>query len=435
MSFLYAPQSIFFSIAILSVYAKVATQQITISRQLFGLIDQSLRPILEHVISVASGLATIRTFNRTSLYIEQMNGLIDRGAKLGLHLILGQQWLAVRLGSLGAVFVTVVAAALVHQGTDAAKTGLIISLTLQLQSALSGATGSFDVQNMLNRTIGRIASLAAVEKESQEGDEPGESWPEFASIKVRGLTVSYDSSLRPALNNVSFSVKPCQRLGIVGRTGAGKTTLTNALLRFIKPTSGTISIDGLDIASIKLERLRKVLSLIPQDPFLFSGTLRSNVDPDGSKSDEALLAALRRVHLVASTSEGNKSRNFSDLDMEIQAGGKNISYGQRQLICMARALLRKCPILILDEATSAVDGAVDAAIQQLIREEFHDATILVVAHRLLTVADFDNVLVMSDGQVAEFGPPAQLMAKQGLFWDMVQNSGDADRIKSAMGQV
>ena len=417
------------------MYKKVATQQLGISRQLFGLIDQSLRPILEHVTSVARGLATIRAFNRTSLYIEQMNNLVDRGAKLGLHLILGQQWLAVRLGSLGAVFVTAIAAALVYQGTDAAKTGLIISLALQLQSALSGATGSFNVQNLLNRTIGRIASLASVETESQEGDEPGACWPESASIEVRDLILSYDNSSQPVLNNVSFSVKPCQRLGIVGRTGAGKTSLTNALLRFIKPTSGTISIDGLDIAAIKLERLRKVLSLISQDPFLFSGTLRSNVDPDGSKSDEALVAALLRVHLVASTGEDNKSGKFTNLDMEIQAGGNNLSYGQRQLVCMARALLRKCPILILDEATSAVDVAVDAAIQQVIRDEFNDATILVVAHRLLTVADFDNVLVMSDGEVAEFGPPVQLMANQGLFWDMVQKSGDAGRIELAMKQA
>lgn len=419
------------------MYSKVATQQLAISRQLFGLIDQSLRPILEHVTSVASGLATIRAFNRTSLYIEQMNDLIDRGAKLGLHLILGQQWLAVRLGSLGAVFVTVVAAALVHQGADAAKTGLILSLALQLQSALSGATGSFNVQNMLNRTIGRIASLASVEAESQEGDEPGAAWPEAASIEVRNLNVSYDSSLRPALNHVSFSVKPYQRLGIVGRTGAGKTSLTNALLRFIKPTSGTILIDGLDIATVKLERLRKILNLIPQDPFLFSGTLRSNLDPDRSKSDEALFAALRQVHLVppASAENGNKGGKLWDLDMEIQAGGKNLSYGQRQLICMARALLRKCPFLILDEATSAVDDAVDAAIQQVIRKEFREATILVVAHRLLTVADFDNVLVLSDGEVAEFGPPTQLMAKRGLFWDMVQKSGDADRTNLAMKQA
>lgn len=417
------------------MYSKIATQQLVISRQLFGLIDQSLRPILEHVTSVASGLATIRAFDRTSLYIEQMSDLIDRGAKLGLHLILGQQWLAVRLGSLGAVFVTVVAAALVHQGADAAKTGLIISLALQVQGALSGATGSFNVQNMLNRTIGRIASLASVETESQEGDEPGASWPEAASIEVRNLTVSYDGSLRPALNHLSFSVEPYQRLGIIGRTGAGKTSLTNALLRFIKPTSGTILIDGLDIAAVKLERLRKVLNLIPQDPFLFSGTLRSNLDADSSKSDEALLAALRQVHLVPPASTDNEDGKFSDLDMEIQAGGKNLSYGQRQLICMARALLRKCPILILDEATSAVDDAVDAAIQQLVRKELREATILVVAHRLLTVADFDNVLVLSDGEVAEFGSPTQLMAKQGLFWDMVQKSGDADRIKLAMKQA
>ncbi|KAJ3493432.1 hypothetical protein NLG97_g4735 [Lecanicillium saksenae] len=430
-----APQSNFFSIAIIFTYANVATRQLSVSRQLMRLIDQSLRPILEHVTSVPAGLATIRAFNRTAHYLDEMDDLSDRGGKLGLHLILGQQWLAVRLGSLGVVFVTAMAAALVYQGADAAKTGLVISLALQLQSALRGATGIFNVQDLLTRTIGRIISLASVERESQEGDQPKEAWPERSNIEARNLVVSYDSSLRPALNNVSFSVKPKQRLGIVGRTGAGKTSLTSALLRFISPTEGGIFIDGVNIAKIKLQRLRDVLTLIPQDPFLFSGTLRSNVDPHGMKSDEAILAALCRVHLTSPNTTGEaQSSKFSNLDMEIDAGGKNLSYGQRQLLCLARALLVQCPILILDEATSAVDSNVDAAIQQVIREDFQDSTILVVAHRLLTVADFDNILVMSDGEVAEFGPPKELMARKGRFWDMVQQSGDADHIISAMKQ-
>lgn len=397
-----------------------------------GLIDRSLRPILEHVTSVAGGLATIRAFGRTNFYLEKMNDLSDRGAKLGLHLILGQRWLAVRLGSLGAVFVTAVAAALVYQGEDAAKTGLIISLALQLQSALSGATVIFNIQNILTRTIGRIVSLAQIETESQEGNDPGAAWPENASIEVRNLVLRYNSSPRPALNNINFFVKKGQRLGIVGRTGAGKTSLTSALLRFASPAEGAIFLGGRDIATIKIERLRNALTLIPQDPFLFSGTLRSNVDPNGTSSDEAVREALRRVRLASDDAQDSK---FSDLDMDIQTGGSNLSYGQRQLICMARALLIQCPVLILDEATSAVDSAVDAAIQQIIREEFQSSTILVVAHRLLTVADFDNILVLSDGEVAEFGPPAELMAKQGLFWDMVQKSGDAERIKCSVKEI
>ncbi|KAJ6780358.1 hypothetical protein PWT90_06553 [Aphanocladium album] len=430
-----APQSIFFSIAIIFAYANVATQQLSISRQLMRLIDQSLRPILEHVTSVAAGLATIRAFNRTGYYLEKMHDLEDRGRKLGLHLILGQQWLSVRLGSLGAVFVTVMAGALVYQGEDAAKTGLVISLALQLQGALRGATGSFSVQDLLTRTIGRIVSLASIERESQDGDEPHEAWPENSSIEVRNLVVSYDSSLRPALNDISFSVKAHQRLGIVGRTGAGKTSLTNALLRFINPTKGSIFIDGLDIATVKIQRLREVLTLIPQDPFLFSETLRSNVDPNGTKSDEAIIAALRKVHLTScNATEDDPSSKFSNLDLDIDAGGKNLSYGQRQLICLARALLVQCPILVLDEGTSAIDDGADAAIQRVIRQDFRDSTILVVAHRLLTVADFDNILVMSDGEVAEFGSPTELMARKGIFWDMVQKSGDVDQINTVMCQ-
>lgn len=429
-SFLSAPQSIVFSLLLLFAYWKIATTQLSIGQQLLGLIDASFRPVLEHMTSVASGIATIRAFNRTDVYVGKMNDLLDTSSKLGLHLILGQRWLAVRLGSLSAVFVTIMAAALVYQGESAARTGLVISLALQLKSALGGSVSAFSLRNLVSRSLGRIVSLANTRTESQQGEEPPTSWPADGGIEVRGVTVSYDSSIQPALNNVSFAVQPYTRVGIVGRTGAGKTSLTNALLRFIDVTEGKIMVDGLDISTVKLERVRKAFSLIPQDPFLFSGTLRSNIDPDGTKTDGELLTALVRVHLVAAPED--KKSKFSDLDMAIDSGGKNLSYGERQLICMARALLIKCPILILDEATSAVDGAMDAAIQKVIREQFSGATILVVAHRLLTVADFDSILVMSDGQVAEFGPPAELMAKKGVFWSMVQQSGDSERIVHAI---
>ncbi|KAM3511633.1 hypothetical protein MY11210_004717 [Beauveria gryllotalpidicola] len=434
-SFVSAPQTIFFSVPILFAYSRVVIHQLAISRHLLRLIDESLRPILEHATSVASGLATIRAFNRTEFYVERMHGLVDRSAKLGLHLILGQRWLAVRLGSLGAIFVTAVAATLVYQGQDAAKTGFVITLALQLKAALGGTTTMFNLHDMLARTIGRIVSLANTKTESRDGIEPAKSWPAEARIEVCDLAVRYDASAQPALREVNFSVEPCQRLGIVGRTGSGKTTLTNAILRFIAVAKGQILIDGVDISTIRLDRLRKAITLIPQDPFLFSGTLRFNVDPSGTKSDSLVLEVLRRVHLIptaATKDVGNHTSEFSRLDMEIKPGGVNLSYGQRHLLCLARALLVRCPILILDEATSGVDDATDAAVQRVIREEFSHATILVVAHRLLTVADFDSILVMRDGKVAEIGPPTALMAKRGLFWDMVQQSGDCERVKQAM---
>lgn len=381
-------------------------------------------------MSVAAGLATIRAFGRTQFYIERMESLIDNSTKLGFNLALGQRWLAVRLGSLGAIFVTVTAAALVLQNADAARAGFIITLTMQLHSALSGALGSFNVSNIVQGTMGRIVSLAHTATEPQDGREPAPSWPANGAVTVQELTVSYDAALPPALKAISFSIQPRQRLGIIGRTGAGKTSLTNALLRFINPASGKILIDNHDTSTITLKALRNAITLIPQDPFLFSGTLRANLDTGRSTlSDDKLLTVLHRVHLITATNS-----KFANLDMAIQAGGTNLSHGQRQLVCLARALLAQCRILILDEATSAVDAATDAAIQQVIRDEFSEATIIVVAHRLLTVADFDALLVMSNGEMAESGSPIELLNKNGVFADMVQQSGDAAVIKAAITQ-
>ena len=359
-----------------------------------------------------------------------MEGLINTSTKLGFHLALGQRWIAVRLGFLGAVFVTVTAAALAFQNADAARAGFIITLTMQLREALSGALGSFTISNIVHGTMGRIVSLANTPIEPQDGQEPLKSWPASGAVNVQDLTVSYDTPGPPALKAVCFSIEPRQRLGIVGRTGAGKTSLTNAFLRFINPTSGKIFIDNHDTSTIPLKSLRKALKLIPQDPFLFSGTLRSNIDPTSStSSDDRLRTVLRRVHLITASESDSK---FANLDMAIEPGGLNLSHGERQLVCLARTLLAQCRILILDEATSAIDAATDAAIQQVIRDEFVEATIIVVAHRLLTIADFDTLLVMSNGEVAEFGSPRDLFNRNGLFANMVQQSGDAAAIKAAI---
>lgn len=424
-SFFAASHTFVFAIVILVAYVRVANQHLTVSTQLFKLIDASMRPLLEHTTSVASGITTIRAFGRTGDYVEQMNDLLDMSAKLGLHLILGQRWLDVRLGIMGAAFVTVTAATLVYQRENAAQAGLIITLALQLKAVLSGSVSSFNFADLLSTKLGRVIGLAQMDTENEDGVLPPAGWPSQGAVEVTDLAVQYSPSAAPPIQNVSFSVQPQrQRLGVVGRTGAGKTSLTNALMRFVQPSSGYILIDGVDIATLQLPKLREAVGLIPQDPFLFSGTLRSNIDPDGIHTDSDCLAALGRVHL---------DTKFASLDVEMQAGGKNLSYGQRQLLCLARALLAKCRVLILDEATSAVDADVDAAVQKVIREDFAEATIIVVAHRLLTVADFDNILVMSEGKVAEYGPPARLMEQKGLFYDMVRGSSDADKIRAMIG--
>jgi ABC-type multidrug transport system fused ATPase/permease subunit len=238
----------------------------------------------------------------------------------------------------------------------------------------------------------------------------------------------------------------------VGRTGAGKSSLTLALFRFLEATSGEIIIDGLDISKMDLHSLRSRLAIIPQDPVLFSGTIRSNLDPFNNYTDDVLRDSISRVHLVDSepgtptgehSSTGIDAANapknanlFRDLSSGVSESGGNLSQGQRQLLCLARAIVSRPKIMVLDEATSAVDMATDALIQRSIREEFTGSTLVVIAHRLSTIADFDRILVLSEGAVAEFGSPKELWEKEGgLFRDMCEHSGEKDKLmKTILGE-
>lgn len=240
----------------------------------------------------------------------------------------------------------------------------------------------------------------------------------------------------------------------MGRTGAGKSSLTLALFRFLEARAGSIHIDGLDISKIKLHDLRSRLAIIPQDPVLFSGTVRSNLDPFDKHSDAELRDSLERVHLIGGTdgtatpttdgsaaggggaANNNANANvFADLHSPISEGGLNLSQGQRQLLCLARAIVARPKVMVLDEATSAVDMATDARIQRSIREEFTASTLLVIAHRLSTIADFDRILVLSDGVVAEYGSPRELWERdggRGVFRGMCEESGERDKLRAVV---
>jgi len=280
------------------------------------------------------------------------------------------------------------------------------------------------------------------------GKSPPAAWPTEGRIEVNDLVVGYAPDLPPVLKGLTFSVESNERIGVVGRTGAGKSSLTLALFRFLEARSGTIHIDGLDISKIKLHDLRSRLAIIPQDPVLFSGTIRSNLDPFDHHTDAELRDCLERIHLVSpsalaspATASGsatptepvqNSNTNpFTDLSSPVSEGGLNLSQGQRQLLCLARAIVARPRVMVLDEATSAVDMHTDALIQRSIREEFTDATLVVIAHRLSTIADFDRVLVLSDGKVAEFGTPRELWEKgeDGVFRGMCEESGERERLR------
>lgn len=354
----------------------------------------------------------------------------------------------------GSLFSTIVAAIILLIPTvDASLAGFALSFALNYGQTVIWIIRHYANLELQMNAVERITEYSDLKTESQDGADPPAAWPSEGRLEVNDLVVSYAPDLPPVLKGVTFRVERSERIGVVGRTGAGKSSLTLALFRFLEAAEGSIHIDGLDISKIKLHSLRSRLAIIPQDPVLFSGTVRSNLDAFDEHSDSELRDALIRVHLVteselstphnepsgsneesettaAAQSENQNINPFKSLNSPVSEGGLNLSQGQRQLLCLARAIVSRPKIVVLDEATSAVDMATDSLIQRSIREEFGDSTLLVIAHRLSTISDFDKILVMDDGKVAEFGTPKELMQlKNGIFRGMVGESGEKEKLE------
>lgn len=377
---------------------------------------------------------------------------IDDHSTTFWHLWAFNRWMGWRMALVGGFFSTVVAAIILLLDVDASLAGFALSFALEYGSTVIWTIRHYTSLELDMNAAERIIEYSNLKTESLEGADPPAAWPSEGRLEVNDLVVAYAPELPPVLKGLTFRVERNERIGVVGRTGAGKSSLTLALFRFLEASEGSIHIDGLDISKIKLHSLRSRLAIIPQDPVLFSGTVRSNLDAFDEHTDSELRDALERVHLVtpsafttppneASTDTGastptqnsnaNKNTNpFTSLTSPITEGGLNLSQGQRQLLCLARAIVSRPKIMVLDEATSAVDMATDTLIQRSIREEFGDSTLIVIAHRLSTIADFDKILVLDDGKVAEFGTPRELMKEggKGIFRGMVGESGEREKL-------
>lgn len=303
------------------------------------------------------------------------------------------------------IFVTFVAL----DSKTAGEVGLAITQAIGITGMLQwGVKQSAEMENLMT-CVERIDEYGNIQKEGSEKErDPPTTWPQEGSIEFEKLSLWYspDKADDAILRNIHLRILPKEKVGIVGRTGAGKSSLVNAILR-LAHIEGSIKIDGQDIMQVPLETLRRKISIIPQEPILFSGSLRYNLDPFSEYSDYAIWETLEQVSLK----ETEKLTN--GLETKISEGGQNLSFGERQLICLARAILRENKILIMDEATANVDRQTDAFIQQTIREKFRDCTVLVIAHRLHTVMDLDRLLVIDNGRVVEFGPPYSLLAREG----------------------
>jgi ATP-binding cassette, subfamily C (CFTR/MRP), member 4 len=267
-------------------------------------------------------------------------------------------------------------------------------------------------------SFGKIEPEAALELDSDKSLDP--SWPNRGAVDVADLGVRYRASLPLALDGATFSVPSGSRIGIVGRTGSGKSTIVQTLFRLLEADRGSVEIDNVDISKVGLHRLRTSISVIPQVPTLFSGcTVRENLDLFHVHSDEAIQKALEDAHMSHVVAELPKG-----IHSLVSEGGSNFSVGQRQLLCLARAILSKNKLLVLDEATASVDRRTDRMLHDSLHESFGDATILAVAHRLDTVIEHDYILVLGQGKVLEFGSPAELLRSAGAFSKMVDDTGE-----------
>ncbi|KIJ23785.1 hypothetical protein M422DRAFT_275570 [Sphaerobolus stellatus SS14] len=415
-------------------YYNVAKVYGQTSRDMRRLDSVTRSPLYSLYGETISGVTILRAFGAGSKFLRDMLRNVDTNTNPYFWMWGVNRWLSVRFNLTSAAIVGI--------------TGVVVLLTPGIDAALAGFALAFastitsDLLFMVRRFVGLEQSLVAVERVKEFSDLPREpaefieprppaSWPSKGECIVENLCIRYAPDLPDVLHNLNFTLNAGERVGILGRTGCGKSTLALSFFRFVEPSQGHIIVDGVDISKIGLTDLRSRLTIIPQDPTILSGTLRSTLDVFDEYEDAEIFEALRRVHLIPSTdvsedSEVNENV-FRNLDSSVSEGGDNFSTGEKQLICMARAILKRAKVLIMDEATASVDYATDELIGRTIREEFADSTILTIAHRLRTVVDYNRVMLLDEGRIVEFDTPANLLSNpDSRFYALCKATGKTE---------
>ncbi|XP_033840127.1 ATP-binding cassette sub-family C member 3 isoform X3 [Periophthalmus magnuspinnatus] len=393
------------------------------SRQLKRLESVSRSPIYSHFSETVTGSSVIRAYGRQSAFVLMSDIKVDENQKSYYPGIVSNRWLGVRIEFIGNCIVLFAALFAVtgKENLSPGLVGLSVSYALQVTMSLNWMVRmTSDLENNIV-AVERVKEYSETQTEAPweiEDKKPPPDWPLQGNVQFKDYSVRYREGLDLVLKNLSLSVKGGEKIGIVGRTGAGKSSMTLCLFRLLEAAGGEITIDDVKIAEIGLHDLRSKLTIIPQEPVLFSGTLRMNLDPFDKYSDEEVWKALEHAHLHKFV-----SNQPAQLQLECAEGGENLSVGQRQLVCLARALLRKTRILILDEATAAIDLETDDLIQSTIRTQFDECTVFTIAHRLNTIMDYTRVLVLDKGKIAEFDTPANLMSQRGIFYGMAKDAG------------
>uniref|UniRef100_A0A5B6Z2Q6 ABC-type xenobiotic transporter n=1 Tax=Davidia involucrata TaxID=16924 RepID=A0A5B6Z2Q6_DAVIN len=397
-------------VAVIAISIWYQAYYITTARELARMIGTRKAPILHHFSESISGAATIRCFNQEENFFVKNLSLIDDYSCIAFHNSATMEWLSVRINFLFNVsffIVLIILVTLPSSSIDPSLAGLAATFGLNLN--VLQAWVIWNLCNVENKMISveRILQFSKIPSEAPlviEACRPEPKWPTNGRIELENLHIQYNPALPMVLKGISCTFPGGKKIGVVGRTGCGKSTLVQALFRVMEPSEGRILIDGVDICKIGLQDLRSRLSIIPQDPTLFQGTMRTNIDPLQQHSDKEIWDVLDKCHLAEIVRQDQRL-----LSAPVAEDGGNWSVGQRQLVCLARVLLQKRRILVLDEATASVDTATDNIIQKTIREETTDFTVITVAHRIPTIIDNDLVLVLDKGQTVEYNSPAQLL--------------------------
>uniref|UniRef100_A0A4W3I4Q7 ATP binding cassette subfamily C member 4 (PEL blood group) n=1 Tax=Callorhinchus milii TaxID=7868 RepID=A0A4W3I4Q7_CALMI len=395
------------------------------SRDIKRMESTTRSPAFSHLSSSLEGIWTIRATKTEPQFQAKFDDHQDLHSEAWFLFLTTSRWFAVRLDVLCAIFVTTVAfgSILIANQINSGQVGLALSYAITLMGMFQwGVRQSAEVENLMT-SVERVLEYTELQSEAawESSKPPPKDWPNKGTVVFDGVNFSYSVNADPVLKNLNLTIRSKEKVGLVGRTGAGKSSLIAALFRLAEP-EGKIMIDGILTSELGLHELRQNMSIIPQDPVLFTGSMRKNLDPFNEHDDEALWRALEEVQLKEVVEELPHK-----MEMQLAESGSNFSVGQRQLVCLARAILRKSKILIIDEATANVDPRTDELIQKTIRERFEQCTVLTIAHRLNTIIDSDRILVLDAGRVTEYDEPYLLLKNNnGQFSKMVQHLGKAE---------
>ena len=454
-------------VVISGMYFMVGKFYLRSSRDLKRIESVQRSPLFQQFGETLSGITTIRAYGEEQRFIRDNMLKINTHNRPFIFLWAANRWLAFRIDVVGDLVAFFAGAFVIFSigSIDSGSAGLSLSYAISFTENVLWLVRLYAMNEQNMNSVERIKEYLDVEQEAPaviEETRPAANWPSNGSVEFIGYTTRYRSDLEPVLREVTFKIKPLEKVGIVGRTGAGKSSLALALFRGLEAEAGKILIDDVDIGLIGLQDLRESITIVPQDPTLFTGTIRSNLDPFSLFTDEDIFTALRRVQLIGvptSTTEpstpvatsppgtpggGNRSPQteasslitnkniFLNLSSTVTESGNNLSQGQRQLLCLARALLKNPKVLMMDEATASIDYNTDSKIQETIREL--KSTIITIAHRLQTIVDYDKVLVLDKGSVVEYGHPHELLKKEGegaVFKSMCETSGELEALQKA----